>query len=347
MSLVERHVAVPTMADLARAHDAVRAHLEPTPVVETRAASNAVLKLECWQPTGSFKVRGAIAALSALSEQDRAAGVVTASAGNHGLGVAFAATRLGVPATVVVPATASPAKVAALREFPIRLVQKGDGYFAAELHALELAAGGATYVSPYNDSAVIAGQASIAAEIRQQVDGPITIVAPVGGGGLVAGLCLWAAGDSEVGGAVGSVEMVRVVGVEAGASQVVSAAVAARRVVEVTVSPTLADGLAGNIEPNSVTPGIIAAHCHALTTVTELEIRGAMRFLAAEHGLLVEGSGAVAVAALLAGRVSVIGSPVVVVTGRNISLPTAAEVLGSAARSQTTSGCPACTGPMR
>jgi threonine dehydratase len=315
------------MADLARAHEAVRAHLEPTPVVETTAASHAVLKLECCQPTGSFKVRGAIAALSALSEQDRRAGVVTASAGNHGLGVAFAAARLGVPATVVVPATASPAKVAALRKFPIRLVQKGDGYFAAELNALELAAEGATYVSPYNDSAVVAGQASIAAEIRQQVDGPITIVAPVGGGGLVAGLCLWATG--YVGGAVGSAGIVRVVGVEARASQAVSAAVDARRVVEVTVSPTLADGLAGNIEPNSVTPGIIAAHCDALTTVSELEIRGAMRFLAAEHGLLVEGSGAVAVAALLAGRVSGIGSPVVVVTGRNISLPTAAEVLGS------------------
>ena len=163
MSQLERHVAVPTTADLARAHEAVQAHLVPTPVVESTAATNAVLKLECLQPTGSFKVRGALAALSALSEQDRTKGVVTASAGNHGLGVAFAASRLGVPATVVVPANASPAKVAALREFPIRLVQKGDGYFAAELHALELATEGATYVSPYNDSAVIAGQASIAA----------------------------------------------------------------------------------------------------------------------------------------------------------------------------------------
>ncbi len=319
MSLVERNVAVPTMADLARAHDAVRAHLEPTPVLETAAASGPVWKLECFQPTGSFKVRGALAALSALSEQDRAKGVVTASAGNHGLGVAFAASRLGVPATVVVPANASQAKVAALREFPVRLVLKGDGYFAAELHALELAAEGATYVSPYNDSAVIAGQASIGAEIRDQVDGPMTIVAPVGGGGLVAGLCLWATGQADV----------RVVGVEAEASRAVSAAVAAGRVVEVTVSPTLADGLAGNIEPNSVTPAIIAEHCHALATVSEEEIRRAMRFLAAQHGLLVEGSAAVAVAGFLAGRVDVVGRPVVVVTGRNISLSTAAEVLGA------------------
>ena len=307
------------MADLARATDVVRAHLHPSPVVESTVAPDAMLKLECLQPTGSFKVRGALAALSALSEQDRAKGVVTASAGNHGLGVAFAASRLGLPATVVVPADASPAKVAALREFPIRLVQKGDGYFAAELYALELAADGATYVSAYNDSAVIAGQASIGAEIRQQIDGPLTIVAPVGGGGLVAGLCLWATGEIDI----------SVVGVEAEASPAVSAAVAAGRVVEVTVSPTLADGLAGNIEPNSVTPTIIAAHCDALATVSEQEIRRAMRFMAAQHGLLVEGSAAVAVAGLLTGRVNVVGRPVVVVTGRNVTLPVVAEVLGS------------------
>ena len=147
----------------------------------------------------------------------------------------------------------------------------------------------------------------------------MTIVAPVGGGGLVAGLCLWAADHSDI----------RVVGVEAGASQAVSAAVAAGRVVEVTVSPTLADGLAGNIEPNSITPAILAAHCDVLTTVTEPEIRHAMRFLAGQHGLLVEGSGAVAVAALLAGRITAVGRPVVVVTGRNISLQMAAEVLVS------------------
>jgi threonine dehydratase len=319
MSTVERHVSVPTKADLVRAHDAVRVHLEPTAVVDSTAAPGAMLKLECLQPTGSFKVRGALAALSQLSERDRTAGVVTASAGNHGLGVAFAASRLGIPATVVVPATASPAKVATLREFPIRLVQEGEGYFAAELHALELAADGSTYVSPYNDTWVIAGQASIGTEIRHQVEGVMTVLAPIGGGGLVAGLCIWAMEHPDV----------RVVGVEAEASPAVSAAIAAGQVVEVTVGPTLADGLAGNIEPSSVTPGIIGAHCHAVTGVTEAEIRSAIRFLAARHGLLVEGSGAVAVAALLAGKVDVVGRPVVVVTGRNIALPDAARVLGA------------------
>jgi threonine dehydratase len=305
-------LAVPTPADLARAEAVVRAHLAPTPVVESTVGH---LKLECLQPTGSFKVRGALAALAQLSPDDH---VVTASAGNHGLGVAFAAARLGVGATVVVPTTASPAKVAALREFPVRLVLEGDGYSDAERHALELAADGATYVSAYNDSSVIAGQASIGPELDEALEGPLTVVVPVGGGGLVAGLSLWARDRPSV----------HIVGIEAAASRALSAAVAAGGVVEVTVDPTLADGLAGNLEPNSITPAIVAAHTRTLGTVTEAEIRHAIRFLAIRHGLLVEGSGAVGVAALLAGRVDVNGRAVAVVTGRNIALPVVREILG-------------------
>jgi threonine dehydratase len=317
MTTPGRVVPVPTADDLARAWSVVRTHLQPTPVVPTELAGGALLKLECLQPTGSFKVRGALAALTGLAEPDRAAGVVTASAGNHALGVAFAAGRLGVPATVVVPATASPAKVEALRRFPVRVQQHGEGYAAAERFALDLAARGATFVSAYNDAQVIAGQGSLAAELREQVDGPLTIVAPVGGGGLVAGLSLWAAGHPHI----------RVVGVEAQASRAVSAAVAAGRIVEVTVAPTLADGLAGNLEPGSITPAVIAAHTVDLTVVSEQEIRQAIRFLAARHGIVAEGAGAVAVAAALAGKVEPNGRMVAVITGRNIALPVLAEVL--------------------
>jgi len=243
--------------------------------------------------------------------------VVTASAGNHGLGVAYAASRFGVTATVVVPVNASPAKVRMLRRFPAQLVEHGTDYGAAEQHALELAAEGLTYLSAYNDTAVIAGQASIVAELREQVDGPMTIVAPIGGGGLVAGLSLAAAGHEDL----------RVVGVEAQASRAVSTAVAAARIVPVEVGPTLADGLAGNLEPGSVTPAIIGEHTAALTHVTEPEIEQAMRFLAAEHGLLVEGAGAVSVAALLAGKVEPAGRTVVLITGRNVAFSIAARVL--------------------
>jgi threonine dehydratase len=311
---MERVVAVPTAPDLARASEIVRRHLRPTPVV---AGPDAVLKLECLQPTGSFKVRGALAALEGLAGPSRAAGVVTASAGNHGLGVAYAAGVLGIAAVVVVPTTASPSKVAALREFPVTLVLHGDDYAAAERHALDIASTGPTYVSPYNDTPVIAGNGSVGAEIRDQVDGPLTIVVPVGGGGLVSGVSLWAVGRPDV----------RVVGVEAEASRAVSTAVSAGGVVEVPIGPTLADGLAGNIEPGSITPALVARHTHSLVTVSEEEIRRAMRYLVQRHGLVAEGSGAVGVAALMAGKVEVAGRPVAIITGRNITLTDLVGVL--------------------
>jgi len=314
----ERVVPEPSVADLHRAAAAVRSYLDPTPLVATTAGDGALLKLECWQPTGSFKVRGAIAALAALPEHARMAGVVAASAGNHGLGIAYAAQRAGIAATVVVPATASPAKVDALRRFGVNLVQHGDGYDAAEAYALELAARGATYVSAYNDTQVIAGQASIGFELDEQINDPLTVITPVGGGGLAAGLTLWAAGHAKV----------RVVGVEAEASRAVSAAVAAGQTIAVPIGATLADGLAGNIEPGSITPMILASHDTTMVAVSEAEIRHAMRFLASQHGLVAEGSGAVAVAALLAGKIEVVGRAVALVTGRNIALPTFAGAVG-------------------
>jgi threonine dehydratase len=283
------------------------------------AAAGTWLKVDSWQPTGSFKVRGALAALSALDERSKAAGVVAASAGNHGLGVAYAAARLGIPATIVVPRTASAAKVAALEEFAVDLVQHGEDYDAAEAYAISLAANGLAFISPYNDPNVIAGQATIGRELSDELTPPFTVVAPIGGGGLVAGLSLWATTQPGV----------RIVGVEADASRAVSAAVTRGSTVPVPIATTLADGLAGNLEPGSITPEIIAKYTQALTSATEAEIRDGLRFLAAEHGLVVEGSGAVALAALLAGKIDVQGRTVVVVTGRNIALPALADVLAA------------------
>lgn len=254
--------------------------------------------------------------MSALGHGVRERGVVAASAGNHGLGVAYAATVLGVRATIVVPETASAAKVAALRRFAVEVVQYGDSYDAAEAYALELAEEGPAFVSPYNDPKVIAGQSTIGREVVNEIDGRVTIVAPIAGGGLVAGLSLWATGSPGV----------RVIGVEADASRSVSAAITRGAIVPVTIEQTLADGLAGNLEPGSITPELIGKHAYALASVSEPEIRAAMRFLAAEHGLIVEGAGAVALAAVLAGKVDSLGPLVAVVTGRNIALPTFAEV---------------------
>ncbi len=314
-----RKVAKPTEADLELARVVVAAHLRPTPVVELELPGRdgqVLAKLECMQPTGSFKVRGALAALAGAEPGAR---VVTASAGNHALGVVFASARLGVPATVVVPRTASPAKLAALRRLGARVLEHGDSYEEAERHALSLAVDGAVYVSAYNDPQVIAGQATCGWELGEQVPGEVTVVVPVGGGGLLAGTALWAAGR----------EGASVVGVEASASRALSAAVRAGRIVQVPVAATLADGLAGNLEPGSVTPGLAAGWVRAFAAVSEAEIEAAIRLLAVDCGLVVEGAGAVGVAALLAGRVPVAGRVVVVLTGRNIAATALARILGT------------------
>jgi threonine dehydratase len=316
--LTVRTVAAPSRADLDAAAEVVAARLAPTPLIPAPALGDGVhLKLETLQPTGAFKVRGALAALA------RSGGgpVVTASAGNAGLGVAWAAAALGVAATIVVPEQVSPAKLAALEALPVTLVRHGKGYDEAEAHALALAAAGATMVSAYNDTGVIAGQATIGRELdAQRVKAP-TVVCGLGGGGLASGLGLWAAGRAGA----------RVVAVEPERSPAFTTALAAGRITPIEVGETLADGLAGNIEPGAVTFELVRDHVDAVVQASEAELEEAVRFLARAHGIVAEGAGAAPVAALMARRVEQRDGPLVaVVSGRNIALPRLAAVLAEA-----------------
>jgi threonine dehydratase len=318
-----RAVEVPTPAHLEAAWKAVRSYLPMTPVVAAPQLGNGVsAKVETVEPTGSFKVRGGLAAVSATLEQDPGRAVVAASAGNHGLGVAFAASKLGARVTVVVPTGASAAKVSALRQFEVRLVLHGEGYREAETHALDLAAReGSRYVSPYNDPDVIAGQSTLARELAEQVPELGTVVVPCGGGGLLSGVILALAGSG-----------VRIVGVESEASPSMSAAVAAGGIVPINVEPTVADGLAGNLEPGAVTVDIALEHHVEILTVSESDIRSAMAFSAHKMGLVLEGAGAVGVAALRAGVVAPDAdgrATVVILTGRNVAPKLLSEVLHS------------------
>jgi threonine dehydratase len=305
-----RPVRVPTLDDLEAAWQTVHSLLEPTPLVASPISPDGFLKLETLQPTGSFKVRGGLAAVSVLGPSERA---VTASAGNHGLGVAWASARLSRRASVVVPKGSSPAKLAALTEFPVDLLERGESYEEAERYALGLAKSeGASFVSAYNDPFVIAGQATIGRELDAERGGELTVVAPTGGGGLLAGLCLWASSRAAV----------HVAGVESSQSRAVSSAVAAGQIVRVDLGATIADGLAGNLEPGSVTPGMVKGA--QLVAVDDDELAAAMRWLFKNHGLVAEGSGAAGVAAVLGHKLEIKGKLVVLVTGRNI----AAELYG-------------------
>lgn len=301
-----------------------RTPVERSVALAARSGADVWLKCECFQATGSFKLRGALNRLLTLEPPDLARGVVTASAGNHGLGVAEAAARLGARATVVVPETAAPTKIHALRQYEARgvaLVLAGADYDAAEAHALELARStGHTYVSAYNDSAVIAGAGVAALEALEDVPGADAIVVPVGGGGLISGVGVWAKHVRPD---------IRVLGVQSEASPALHAALAAGRLVTIPIGESLADGLSGNIEAGSITFPLAQAVVDDIALVSEAAIAEAMRWLAAEHHILVEGSAATTVAALLSGRVPAIAGQrvVLLLTGRNVTYDTVKGVL--------------------
>lgn len=322
-----RIVERPTSEDLARARVIIHNYLSPTPMIPSPALGMTVsLKLDSLQPTGSFKVRGAIAACAALPT---GSWIVAASAGNHALGTAWASAQLGVPATVVVAETASSAKREALALLPIELIIHGQDFDTAEAFALTLAADPdrhATYVSPYNDPQVIAGQSTLLDELLAQLPGdrnrPLTVVAGVGGGGLVSGLSMRAHELST------DERPIRIIGVEAAESLAVSVAVEAGDTLEVPIGDTIADGLSGNLEPGSITVGMIAEYTDRLVNVSEAQLHDAIRWLAKHHGIIAEGAGAAATAAILADMIELNGSDVVaVISGRNIALPKLAAIL--------------------
>ena len=286
-----------TLDDVRRAETLVRPHLPPTPLRRSFALRewNAWLKLECWQPTGSFKVRGALSTVGSLTAGERARGIVAASAGNHALGVAFAAAALGgdIKATLFVPETAPRAKVLKLRTFPVDVRQVGrtydDAYAASRVFEKET---GATYVHPFDDPRTAAGQGTSGLEILAQCPDVGTILVPVGGGGLISGIAV----------AVKALRPdVRIVGVQAFASPSLRESLRlGRPLLEYDAGPTLADGIAGGI-------GLMAwEHRHLIDTVVdvpEAEIERAMVALLAEDQVLAEGAAAAAVAALRAGLV--------------------------------------------
>jgi threonine dehydratase len=291
-----------------------------TPVLGLDAAADGVtrtLKLELLQRTGSFKVRGAAAALSA-GERPRA--VVAASTGNHGLAVATVAAALGLPCRVFVPAAAAPAKLARLRAAAgVEVVEVEGDPLLAELAAREAAAGerGTLLVPPYNDANVVLGQATLGLELLDQLaSAPDALFAAVGGGGLISGIALAVRARWP---------RCRIVGCMPAASPAMAAAVAAGRVVAAPLEPTLSDATAGGIEDGAITVAICAALVDEFALIGEEEIGAAMRLALLEHSLAIEGASAVALAASLRERSG--RHHLVVLGGGNVGAETLRKVL--------------------
>jgi threonine dehydratase len=295
-----------------------RTPLEPSRWLSLELGRDVLLKLECLQVTGSFKLRGAISMLSRLSTDQRVSGVLTVSAGNHGLAVAYCAEALGIAAMIVVPESASRAKVEAIRRFPVTLIERGATYDDAEraARAMERETG-ALFVSPYNDPDVIAGQGTVALEILEDAPDVEAIIVPVGGGGLIAGVALAAKAIRPD---------IKIYGVEPAASPTMSEALRAGRLVEIEEEPTIADGLAGNIEPGSMTFPIIQSLVDGIVLVSEEAIGNAIARVAREDRLMIEGAAAASVAALADPSIQE-QRVAAVVTGRNITLELFQRVL--------------------
>ncbi len=287
----------PTLADIQEARRRLQGIAEQTPVYlsETfsrRCGREVRLKAENLQRTGAFKIRGAVNKLKTLSPEERAAGVVAASAGNHGQAVAWAARELGIRARIFVPDTAPMAKVEACRNYGAETELTGVFFEEAMVAALVyVEETGGTFIHPYEDQLVVAGQGTIALELLEQEPEVDTVLIPVGGGGLALGIAT----------ALRTLRPeVRIVGVQAGVD-----------------GYTIADGIAVKV-PSELTMPLLEDLLDDMVSVTDEEISEAIVLLLERAKLVVEGAGAVGVAALLAGRAGGSGLAIPILSGGNI-----------------------------
>jgi threonine dehydratase len=319
--------------DVQAAHERIAPWLRPTPLVQSdwlsrRTGSDVWLKLETLQPTHAFKIRGALNVIMKLTASGRASPqLVVPSAGNHGLAMAEAAARVAATLTVFTPRHAPEAKLSGIRRLGATLRAECADYDDAERRAREWAlAHNAVFVSGYNNPDVIAGAGTIGLEILDDLPDADAIVVPLGGGGLLSGIATAVRGGGWKG---------HVVGVETAANPAMSTALASGRIVRIEPGPTLADGLSGNLEEDSVTFELLRRLAPDIVSVEEDDIRRSLGALLAEERLVAEGAGVVGVAALVAGRIghSITGPVVIVLSGANIDLAIIADALDAHRRS--------------
>ena len=291
-----------------------------SPALSERFGGDVYLKLENLQRTGSFKIRGAMYRILSDRGGIAAAGVVAASAGNHAQGVALAARQANLPALIVMPEWVSISKQEATRAYGGEVVICGRSVTECVARAEEMAAAGRTFIHPFDDPAVIAGQATVGLEIFEELPDADQVVVPVGGGGLIAG----------IGAAARALQPgCRVIGAQAAGCPSMAASLEAGRVVEVDAAVSIADGIAVR-RPGALTFAMARAVVDRVVTVTEQDITRAMLLLLERKKVLTEGAGAVPLAAMLGGAVTAAPGvkTVLVVSGGNVDSPLLGRVIG-------------------
>ncbi len=311
-----------TLGMILEARERLKGVAQRTGLVQFKALSDekmqVYLKTEDLQNTGSFKVRGAYIKIASLNAQERACGVIASSAGNHAQGVALAARAFGVPATIVMPATAPLSKVVATRELGAKVVLHGSVYDDAYAEAIRLQEEtGATFIHPFDDPMVIAGQGTIGLEIMDDLPDVGTIVVPVGGGGLISGVAA-------------AVKMlhpnVRVIGVQAAGAAGMKASLDAGEVVALPTAKTIADGIAVK-RPGDLTFALCREYVDEVVTVDDDEIAQAILFLMERGKMVAEGAGAAPVAAIINHKFEAEGKVAAVISGGNIDVTMISRII--------------------
>ncbi len=311
-------IAGPTLAEVESARSIVRRVAEVTPMETSRYLAEVLgapvlLKCENLQRTGSYKIRGAYHRISQLSDEEKARGVVAASAGNHAQGVAFAARELGIRATIFMPIGVALPKLQATRSYGAEVVLRGHTVSEPLAAAQEFAERtGAVYIPPFDHADVIAGQGTLGLELLEQAPELQTVIVPIGGGGLISGVASVLKRTAAEQG-----RRIRVIGVQAANAAAYPVSLAAGAVTEIAISPTIADGIAV-AKPGRLNFEIVRDAVDQVVTVDDDDIARAMLVLLERAKLVVEPAGAVGVAAILTGQVAPEGPTVVVLSGGNI-----------------------------
>ena len=314
----ELTLAGPTLAEIEEARVRVSRVADVTPMESSRylselLGSSVFLKCENLQRTGSYKIRGAYNRLARLSDEEKARGVVAASAGNHAQGVAFAARELGIKATIFMPVGVALPKLQATRNYGADVILRGHTVDEPLRAAAEFAETyGAILIPPFDHPDVVAGQGTLGLEMLDQVPDLDTVIVPIGGGGLISGVASAlkqrAARDGRP---------VRIIGVQAANAAAYPVSLAAGQPTEITILPTIADGIAVS-RPGALNFAIVKDTVDEVVTVTDDDIARALLVLLERAKLVVEPAGAAAVAAIITGKVRNLGTTVAILSGGNI-----------------------------
>jgi threonine dehydratase len=296
-------------------HDRIKEFIRKTPLIHSEFLSelchnNVYMKLENLQLTNAFKIRGALNRMQILSPEEKTQGVITASSGNHAQGLALAAKHLGISAKIVVPVNVSKTKLSKIEKFEVEIIQEGD-FDEIEGIARKIAfQENITYISPYNDIEIIAGQGTITLEIYEDLKEVDTIIVPIGGGGLISGIAFTAKSINP---------NIKIIGVQTKGASTMYKSWKAGKIIKVEEFDTLAEGLLGGLESNAITFDIILKNIDEIVLVNEESIRNAINLLWKYEGQIVEGAGATVVAYILEKKQELAGKNIVtVISGGNI-----------------------------